>query len=232
MSVTLFIGNADQTRAAIIAWAGNQLHEPSPTYSWAQQHHYIRWYDAQNEGYKRASLDTLLKEVFRTRDSNAPLLIILESIQTCSTSSANSLLKLLEEPPAHVLFALSAPTRESVLPTIASRALIKHIEKSNRKNIDSELASILTTTNKTTQEAFTKALERSQETEKSFQETFDAIFEIWFERWQAARNTPGSPEYQRADRVLKMLTFALEQPPMPGSQKHFWRNIYLLTNPV
>jgi DNA polymerase-3 subunit delta' len=47
---------------------------------------------------------------------------IIERAETLNESAANSLLKVLEEPPPYVLFILSAPHPARVLPTIVSRS--------------------------------------------------------------------------------------------------------------
>ncbi len=47
---------------------------------------------------------------------------IIERAETLTESAANSLLKVLEEPPPYVLFILSAPHPARVLPTIVSRS--------------------------------------------------------------------------------------------------------------
>lgn len=48
--------------------------------------------------------------------------ILLEDAQRMSLEAQNALLKTLEEPSARTVFILTAPTAESLLPTIASRA--------------------------------------------------------------------------------------------------------------
>ncbi len=50
------------------------------------------------------------------------LVIIIEDADRLNDASANALLKALEEPTAHTVWMLLAPTSSDVLPTIASRA--------------------------------------------------------------------------------------------------------------
>jgi DNA polymerase-3 subunit delta' len=52
--------------------------------------------------------------------------IIIEDANSLSTQAQNSLLKVLEEPPADTVILMTAPSKKSVLPTIASRA--QHLE--------------------------------------------------------------------------------------------------------
>jgi len=46
---------------------------------------------------------------------------IIDGAEHLSEAAANAMLKLLEEPPPHAYLALVAPSREAILPTLASR---------------------------------------------------------------------------------------------------------------
>lgn len=48
---------------------------------------------------------------------------LIREAELLTSSAANALLKTLEEPPAHTILVLLAPTRESVMPTVVSRCL-------------------------------------------------------------------------------------------------------------
>lgn len=52
---------------------------------------------------------------------------VLGEIETASPSAANSLLKTLEEPPAHAVIILTATGEDDVLPTIRSRCRALHL---------------------------------------------------------------------------------------------------------
>ncbi len=61
--------------------------------------------------------ESLLKPVERAKK-----LFVLDAFHTASAIVQNKLLKVLEEPPAHVCFLLGAAAEHSVLPTVLSRA--------------------------------------------------------------------------------------------------------------
>ena len=54
--------------------------------------------------------------------------ILMDEAQTLNPQAANSLLKILEEPPAGTFFFLIAPTQAGLLPTIRSRSRIVHFK--------------------------------------------------------------------------------------------------------
>ena len=55
-------------------------------------------------------------------------IFILEKAETLNESAANSLLKVLEEPPPYVVFILLAPSSSRVLPTIISRSQMLRLQ--------------------------------------------------------------------------------------------------------
>lgn len=64
------------------------------------------------------------REVFNTALSAGGRAVLLYGAHRLNTASANALLKVMEEPPAGVLFILTAPGEAAVLPTIRSRCAV------------------------------------------------------------------------------------------------------------
>ncbi len=67
------------------------------------------------------------------------LVIVVDDADTMQAPAQNALLKLLEEPPEHVLFILTAHTPQLLLPTILSRVQKIEIVPLNSKQTDSLL---------------------------------------------------------------------------------------------
>src|SRR5690606_11982852 len=63
----------------------------------------------------------LIEESRMTRGRAGFRIVIVDSIDDCNPSSANALLKILEEPPAETLFLLVSHRPGGLLPTIRSR---------------------------------------------------------------------------------------------------------------
>ncbi len=66
---------------------------------------------------------------------------ILCNVEFANESAANALLKTLEEPPAHVLFLLTAASEELVMPTIVSRCQKVFLHPQPREVIEEALRS-------------------------------------------------------------------------------------------
>ena len=65
----------------------------------------------------------LREDAFLLPNESAYRVIILAEAQTMTPQAQNALLKILEEPPAHLLFILTCDTRTSLLETIRSRCV-------------------------------------------------------------------------------------------------------------
>lgn len=65
----------------------------------------------------------LREDAFLLPNESAYRVMILAEAQTMTPQAQNALLKILEEPPAHLLFILTCDTRNSLLETIRSRCV-------------------------------------------------------------------------------------------------------------
>lgn len=64
------------------------------------------------------------REVYNTALSAGGRVVLVKGAQKLNASSANALLKVIEEPPPHVRFLFTAPGEAAVLPTIRSRCCV------------------------------------------------------------------------------------------------------------
>jgi len=85
---------------------------------------------------KIAEVRALIHWVSLKPHSSEKRLIYLANVETMTLEAANSLLKVLEEPPPYAMLILQAQRKEKILPTILSRCqLIREEESSEKSNI-------------------------------------------------------------------------------------------------
>jgi len=65
-------------------------------------------------------------EFLNLRQLGQGRVVIIDQVETLNPAAANSILKVLEEPPAETYFFLIAPTPRHVLPTLRSRSQLMH----------------------------------------------------------------------------------------------------------
>ena len=75
-------------------------------------------------GYRVEQVRDLIDDTLRAPIRAASKVYVLDRADTLRDSSANALLKTIEEPPAGVVFILIAPSTDAVLPTIVSRCQV------------------------------------------------------------------------------------------------------------
>ncbi len=75
-------------------------------------------------GYRVEQVRELIDDTMRAPVRANAKVYVVDRADTLRDSSANALLKTIEEPPAGVVFILIAPSAESVLPTIVSRCQV------------------------------------------------------------------------------------------------------------
>ncbi len=94
---------------------------------------------ASNRGID--DIRNLKERVFLPPQEGVVSVFILDEAHMLTTEASNALLKILEEPPAHVVFILATTELHKILPTIISRCYTVEFSKAS----DSEILSALTT---------------------------------------------------------------------------------------
>ena len=82
----------------------------------------------------------LVERLHKTRGRAGHRIAIVDAIDDCNASSANALLKILEEPPADTLFLLVSHRPGSLLPTIKSRCFQLALRPLSDENVRAVLS--------------------------------------------------------------------------------------------
>lgn len=184
-----------------------------------KQHHAIAWFRPEKQ-YLIEQVDEILKCLNFAQDNH--FFIVLEQAETLTPATANRLLKSLEEPPAGYHFLLLAERAYAVLPTIRSRCLTKTWAAAPQQSPYSHLINLFMAEHTNPNQLLT-LLEENPIPETQTLMVLDEILEQWILRRKKA------PIPTHEDQVIATLTKAFEYPPMPGSGKLFWKNLYLQT---
>ncbi len=86
---------------------------------------------------------------------------ILDEVHMASTAAFNALLKLIEEPPAHVLFAMATTDPQKVLPTILSRVQRLDLRRVAAEEVAAHVVRIVAAEGRTIDEAAVEAVVRA-----------------------------------------------------------------------
>lgn len=191
-----------------------------------KQHHAVLWVEPE----KSYTIDDL-KNIFSTIAFSLPqdelFFFIIQKADFLTPICANKLLKPIEEPPQGYHFILLAERTEQILPTIRSRCIIHTCTKNNNYKTTHPLFTCFTS-NPITPLEFSRLIDQTLINERESVELLDEILHYWIQKYKK-NMCASAQESQKAQKIISVLKKASLQPPMPGSSKIFWRNLYLIT---
>ncbi len=192
-----------------------------------KQHPFVRWIKPEKNNYTLDDLEAISKAISFALAPEERFFFVLEQADFLTTVCANSLLKSIEEPPAGYQFILLAQRAEALLPTIRSRCIITTLNSSDNTNLEHDLFAFFTAHKPINPASFLKALDESKITERESVELLDRAVAYWitYSKKQAAENN--NAQYAQSVKKIALFSQAITNPPMPGSSKLLWRNLFL-----
>jgi len=190
-----------------------------------KQHHALCWlYPEKN--YTLDEIAMIPATIAYALNDGELFFFIIQKADFLTATCSNSLLKSLEEPPTGYHFILLAERAEAILPTIRSRCTTQTFHHEQYAT-SSALFDFFTTTTLFNPTIFLTALEQSKITERESIELLDSLLNHWMNIFKEAVRTNNLKDMKESDRAVQVLKQAFLQPPMPGSSKLFWKNLYL-----
>jgi len=190
------------------------------------QHHAVRWF-CPEKYYTTDTIADLFQAISFTLEESQHFFFVLKRADFLTASCANMLLKPIEEPPPGYRFILLAQRLEPVLPTIRSRCTVTVHQSSTDTAADHTLFAACATTRPVDPSDFLKTLDQSKINERETVELLDKLLAHWSNHYTAACSSGNEQHQAILQRIIATIEAALEQPPMPGSCKIFWKNLFL-----
>lgn len=185
----------------------------------AKQFHSVAWICPDN-GYTLETLEIIQEQTAFLLDHNQSYFFILQRANLLTTQCANSLLKTIEEPPQGYHFILCTERKESLLPTIISRCMIRSFAPSDGQAAHQTLYAYFTAQKPQLAAPFLTEIQNSEINEHESVELIDQLMAHWMKEYKQTQKTV-------ALKRVELFKKALAKPPMPGSSKIFWKNLFL-----
>lgn len=194
-----------------------------------RQHYAISWFNPEKQHYSADEVQLLLNSIAYQLGPEEHHYIIINQAHALSTLGANALLKSLEEPPMGYHFFLLTHAPDTLPATIISRCLVQKLAAQDGRqgknlqivNLYPFLAPFLPSFQGISNPiSFLKELETSKIDERESMRALNLLLELWVE---AMKMTPVIIE----KNPLIAIKQAFWTPPMPGSSKLFWKNLFL-----
>lgn len=182
-----------------------------------KSHENIIWMHPDKKTYSKDQLDIIFEKCSFALEAGEKFFFVIPEADLLNAASANSLLKIVEEPPTGFHFFFLTNRAQDIIATIKSRCIVKSFA-STGGIFNIELLQILTQ-DKIDPIKFLQALDKSNISEKESIALVEELIKFWATK--AKSNNP------KATLNIETLTKALAQPPMSGSSKVFWKNVVI-----
>ncbi len=191
-----------------------------------QQHHAASWIMPE-KGYTLEDLEVIFETTSLALNEGEQFFFILQKADLLTTSCANRLLKILEEPPRGYHFILLSERSSAILPTIRSRCTITSFFSEHESQAHEKLFSFFKQEAFQDPSDFLKELEASKINEQESAELLDLIIGYWIQQHRMALKNNNDTHQKVSGKKVALFSKALLVLPMPGSSKIFWKNLFV-----
>lgn len=191
-----------------------------------RQHHALMWITPEKT-YTRDLIEPILHTISLQLAPQEQFFFVLQNADFLTENCANALLKLIEEPPHGYRFILMAERKQMVLPTIRSRCIIYTLNQNKYAIKHQSLFDHFTKQNKLSAQQFIAMLETADINERESIELLDGLLEYWRKQIHQTIQNNNTIGYKTTMQIMHILLKAIQKPPMPGSSKLLWKNLFL-----
>ncbi len=190
------------------------------------QHHALLWLEPE-KNYTLELIEHISATMAYALAPGSLFFFVLQRADTLSTACSNRLLKSIEEPPAGYHFILLAQRTDTILPTIRSRCVTQTWYDQANTETHQQLIEYFSQKKSVPATEFLTFIESAPVNEYQSSIVIDALFTHWLRAYQKARVKNDVPALATIQPIIAQLFHAIEKPPMPGSTKLFWKNLFL-----
>lgn len=191
-----------------------------------QQYHSIIWLYPEKQ-YTLEQINIIFQTIVFTLDKNKHFFFVLQKADFLPAACANRLLKPIEEPPPGYHFLLLSERCKLILPTIRSRCITRSFYGTSSTNLHPELFAYFSTTKKQSPIDFLKLINKLKINERESIELLDVLLGHWIKKYKNAVKKHNEKIQKTTKQIVTLLKTHIKQPPMPGSSKLLWKNLFL-----
>lgn len=193
------------------------------------QHESLIWINPIKD-YVIDDIEIIFEKTKFSLDQNQNCFFVLQNAENLTPSTANRLLKVLEEPPTGYNFILLTKNENKILPTIKSRCVSKHFGSIENKNIENHPVLSFFIDEKKLDDPFTfeSELRKQKLTNTQATELVNNLLNYFSKQiisiYKNQHNLEFLEKYQIIESFLKN---KLKKPPQSGSANLFLKNCFL-----
>ena len=191
----------------------------------AKDHPWVIW-TTPERSYTLEQIDEIIAFSAFALDQDEQRFFILPQAERLTEQCSNRLLKTIEEPFSGYNFFFLTSRAQALPLTIQSRCVISRFKATTNFEIYKEFLQPFLSLQFNQPISFIKQLETLDIKEQETKELIDDLYEHWSQALKqeiADKNTASDGIYN----LVAMLQQAINNPPMMGSAKIFWKNLYI-----
>lgn len=192
------------------------------------QYHAVHWLSTPST-YTREQVNIIHESMRFALDQDQHVFFIIQHADRLAHASANSLLKLLEEPPQGYHFILISERVDQILPTIRSRCIMHTYGDVQARDTKHPLLSLFVAESYEPL-TFMGALEKADPNEQETAQLLDQLLMHWLHEYKKTIVQDNTQRIAHIEHMVTIVKEALASPPMPGGSKLFWKNLFLTCN--
>jgi DNA polymerase-3 subunit delta' len=190
------------------------------------QHHATTWL-MPHKMYTLDEIGVIFSTISFVLEVESHHFFIIQKADLLTAACANSLLKVLEEPPTGYHFILLTERVDQVLPTVRSRCIVDFVRGEKKYEEENELFRYFVSEKSENPVEFLKVLDQSKIGEQESVDLLDRLLTYWITCSKKGLLERKKSKFEHAEKIVTVLKNAYECLPMPGSSKLFWKSIYL-----
>jgi len=218
----LCIGDIPTVRTYVREWIDAYLSGVQYDDDGYGYHANLLWIPCSARQQRRDDIQSIFTNTAYARSDDDPLFIVLEHADQLTHVAANSMLKLLEEPPAGYYIILIASSEDAVLPTITSRCHVYRYVSTHAYE-HHPLYRCMTGLREHTMYDINTLLEEHVPTEHETRILLERLHTYWLHQYMYALQQSKRHRIRMAEATLNVIQTGIHYIPMSGNVKLFWR---------
>lgn len=191
-----------------------------------QQHHSVTWLMPDKQ-YTLEQIAIIGETIAYALNDDQRHFFIIQKAETLSPTCSNSLLKSVEEPPAGYHFIFLTDRAHLILPTIKSRCVMHTFRSAHTIIEENPLYTLFANSSAMAPSTFLKLIDKSAPNDRESVDILEKLLVHWITQYKNALIHGPAHKAEQAEKIVGILRTAALQPPMSGSSKLFWKNLFL-----
>lgn len=189
-------------------------------------HPWITWLSPENS-YALDQIDEVIRSSQFLLDAHEKRFFIFTQAHELTSACCNRLLKIIEEPHNGYYFIFMTHRPQELLQTLISRCFVQYFQLQRDVDFFHDIMQPFIDFTLDQPMQFMKMIEKQNIKESATKEVIDQLFQYFHQKLKESMQHSNKKEQETYLNIIIILKKSLQQLPIQGSYKLFWKNFYL-----